>query len=231
MNNKEREHYMERIRKTLAMAKSPNQFEAESALLKAREMMAKYKLTAEECEDVTDKTVTDIKTGWSATRGRDPWIFVLAEVIGTHFCCKAYTSRKRGKKTYEVGFIGLKDDVMLCKDIYDYAVSCVMEKEKEIRRGLSDRYTAGYIRKQCNSYGYGFAIGIHDAFKKQQKQNEQEWGLIFTTPKEVDEATRDMGKSSFKHDAKTISAKAYVEGLADGKDFNYRRVLKTEATA
>lgn len=44
MNNKEREHYMKRIRKTLAMAKSPNQFEAESALLKAREMMAKYKL-------------------------------------------------------------------------------------------------------------------------------------------------------------------------------------------
>ena len=41
----------ERIRKVLAVAESSNQNEAMTALLKARELMARYKLTESDCQE------------------------------------------------------------------------------------------------------------------------------------------------------------------------------------
>lgn len=43
--------YKEKIRKLLALAESPNEHEARAALLKARELMAEYKLTEAEIKD------------------------------------------------------------------------------------------------------------------------------------------------------------------------------------
>lgn len=40
----------DKIAKLLALAESPNEAEAKAALLKARELMAKNKLTPEECK-------------------------------------------------------------------------------------------------------------------------------------------------------------------------------------
>ena len=41
--------YKERIRKLLALAKSPEENEAKAALLKARRLIAEHKLTEEVC--------------------------------------------------------------------------------------------------------------------------------------------------------------------------------------
>ena len=41
----------DKIAKLLALAASPNEKEAQEALLKARELMAKHKLRPEECQE------------------------------------------------------------------------------------------------------------------------------------------------------------------------------------
>lgn len=49
--------YKERIRKLLALAKSPEENEAKAALLKARALMAKHKLTEAEFAEAQTRAV------------------------------------------------------------------------------------------------------------------------------------------------------------------------------
>ena len=53
-----------KIRKLLALSESPNEFEAQAALLKARQLMAEYKLTEAELHE-GNKKVKTIKTSIS----------------------------------------------------------------------------------------------------------------------------------------------------------------------
>ena len=47
-----------KIRKLLALSESPNEFEAQAALLKARKLMAEYKLTEAELHEGNKKVKT-----------------------------------------------------------------------------------------------------------------------------------------------------------------------------
>ena len=47
-----------KIRKLLALSESPNEFEAQAALLKARQLMAEYKLTEAELHEGNKKIKT-----------------------------------------------------------------------------------------------------------------------------------------------------------------------------
>lgn len=64
----------ERIAKLLALADSPNEHEAQAALLKARELMAEYKLRPEEIQ-ATGKAKVIVKTvGITCTAMTDSWV-------------------------------------------------------------------------------------------------------------------------------------------------------------
>lgn len=69
-----------KIRKLLALSESPNEFEAQAALLKARQLMAEYKLTEAELHEGNKKvkTIKTIKTSISCTKRTNFWIFTLS---------------------------------------------------------------------------------------------------------------------------------------------------------
>jgi len=77
-----------KIRKLLALSESPNEFEAQAALLKARQLMAEYKLTEAKLHE-GNKKVKTIKTSISCTKQTNFWIFTLSTVIGENYCCQA----------------------------------------------------------------------------------------------------------------------------------------------
>lgn len=82
---------------------------------------------------------------------------------------------------------------------------------------------ADYIKKMCDSYGYGFVSGTNRAFKKQQ-----EWGLVLVTPKEVQEASAHWSKHEFNARAalsENLHMSAYNSGYADGKRFDPKHRL------
>ena len=73
-----------KIRKLLALSESPNEFEAQAALLKARQLMAEYKLTEAELHE-GNKKVKTIKTSISCTKQTNFWIFTLSTAVSyTH---------------------------------------------------------------------------------------------------------------------------------------------------
>lgn len=144
----------DKISKLLALAESPNENEARLALLKARELMAEYKLTPDEIvrekSETVKREVLDIK----CTKMTNAWIPTLANVIAAHYCCKAYLYRAEYSKTSQIGLIGLEDDFDICKKIVLYAVDCVISGTKSIQKKPHE--PAGRYRKNCNAYGWGF---------------------------------------------------------------------------
>lgn len=212
--------YREKIRKLLALAESPNEHEAKAALLKARQLMAEHKLTERDCKDAEKQEVKDIRTDITCSKRRDPWIIGLSAVIGENYCCKAYRKRGYGEQTNVVGFIGLEDDVEICVAVFKYAVDCVLSEIKRIKKE-NDCYYSSYVKRLCNSFGYGFEQGVKEAFRKQQEENEQGWGLVLSIPKEVIEASKHLGKEEFKARAvQEISGDAYARGYYTGKEFD-----------
>ena len=222
--------YKEKIRKLLALAESPNEHEAKAALLKARQLMAEHKLTEAELKDVEKQQVKDIRTDITCSKRRNPWIVNLSAVIGENYCCKGYRNHGYGEQTQHIGFVGLEDDVEICVAIFKYAVDCILSEIKRIKKE-NDCYYSSYVKKLCDSYGFGFVIGISAAFAAQQEENESGWGLVLVMPKEVEEATQHFGKEQFRSRTQDdIAGSEYIKGYAKGKEFDPTKRLAEEAT-
>lgn len=142
----------EKIAKLLALAESPNEAEAKAALLKARELMAKNKLTPEECQKQKNQKVVKDFTDIQCTAMTNPWAASLSAVIADNYCCRAINRKRKGYKTATIGFIGLEDDFEICKRIFLYAYDCIASAcKREIKRNPWD--DRGTYRKAVNAYG------------------------------------------------------------------------------
>lgn len=221
--------YKEKIRKLLALAESPNEHEAKAALLKARQLMAEHKIAEAELKDVEKQEVKDIRTDITCSKRRNPWIIHLSAVIGENYCCKGYRNHGYGEQMQVIGFIGLEDDVEICVAVFKYAVDCILSEIKRIEKE-NQCYYRNYVKKLCDSYGYGFSVGIAAAFEEQQEANESDWGLVLVMPPEVVEATQHLGHKEFRSRAEeSISGDAYAKGYRQGKEFDPTKRLAEEA--
>lgn len=222
--------YKERIRKLLALAKSPEENEARAALLKARALMAKHKLTEAEFAEVQTQAARAVKkcaTSVTFSMRRSPWTNSLASVIGENYCCQAYFTHSKGKKTYTIDFVGLEDDMEICLTIFQYALDCVLSKNKRIRKEWKG-YPARYVNSLCDGYGYGFVSGLRKAFDQQKEEHATEWGLVLTTPKEVTDVTKGFKhRNLYSQAAGQIDRGEYQTGYADGSKFDPTRRIGT----
>ena len=226
-------NYKAKIKKLLALAESPVEAEAQAALLKARELMAKHKLSERDLKDVGKREVRDVELEITCSKRRDPWIVNLSGVIAENYCCQGYRRHSPGSQTQRMGFIGFEDDVEICAAIFKYAVDCVLAKIKKIKKEYKQYgLRADYIKRMCDSYGYGFVSGTDKSFKRQQEEKQQEWGLVLVTPKEVQEASAHWSKRGFNARAaqsENLHMSAFNSGYADGKRFDPKHRLNAGA--
>ena len=210
----------DKIAKLLALAASPNEKEAQEALLKARELMAKHKLRPEECQEKQSVKVVKQTVGMECTQMTDTWVPELAAIIGERYCCKAYRQHVKGAKKVTMGFVGLEDDFEVCRRVYLYACQCVRARCEDIRAGERGRSNATELREMCNAFGWGFCYGLEDAFREQEKEH-QEWGLVLAVPQAVKDVVGRMGAPSTYGQANTGGwREKYADaGYAEGKKF------------
>ncbi len=210
----------DKIAKLLALSASPNEKEAQAALLKARELMAKHKLTPEECQEQTTAKVVVRPVGVECTKQTDSWALTLGGIIGKRYCCRVYRQHAKGAKKVMVGFAGLEDDFEVCRKIYLYAYQCVKNRCEHIRARERKRSSGKEVREMCNAFGLGFCYGLEAAFQSQE-QEHQEWGLVLAVPQAVEDAMSHMSKPT---PFGTVSidgwrAKYASAGYAEGKKF------------
>ena len=212
----------EKIKKLLALATSPNENEARDALHKAKELMAKNKLSEQDFEekDLTLRHVTCNEVKWTTDSG-NIWMVDLCKILCENYCCTCGWQIPRGSRTHILVITGIGDDAQVCKSVIEYAVGFVLGQVKVMQR----RYFQGDQRSIAKSYADGFVKGLEMAFEEQKEQH-QEWGLVVVKPQEVQDYEKSMGSKSVKTKQSSFDPLAYLRGQMDGKNFNARKVLE-----
>lgn len=211
----------EKIKKLLSLATSPNENEARAALLKARELMAKHKLSEVDFEGKDKQELVhfecDIK--WTTDSGK-VWMTSLCKLIAENHCCVASWIHSKGRRTYSLCITGMKDDAELCTQIIGYAVGYVENAIQILQR----KYRRSDPKAVMNSYAEGFILGLELAYDE-QKDEHQEWGLVLVKPKEVTEYESTLGSKDVRTRKTDFNAVAFTKGQNDGMNFNSGKIL------
>lgn len=214
------EKMKDKVAKLLALAgNNPSVEEAKKALLKAREIMAEYKLMPGDCEGIKKQKVVESLVGVNITGRKYSWGCELSAIVAKKYCCLAYRSHKKGEKTYRIGFAGFEDDFAVCARVFRYAFDCAVSVSEEIFKKNSYWLSASERRQNAEAYGWAFCRGLQAAFDEQQKEHK-EWGLVMVVPQEV--LNTELGKtkpSAYGH-RKRGSAEAEIRGYQDGFNFD-----------
>lgn len=216
----------ERIRKLLALGTSPNENEAKAAVLKAKELMIKNKLTEGDFEDdkareIVSRTCEDIS--WTTDSGRI-WYTNICKMISENYCCVSAWSHQKGGRTYTLVITGMKSDVDVCEEVIKYAIGFVLSATKYLNR------RPGYSmdpKSTEKSYATGFVAGLEIAFEE-QKEEHPEWALVEVKPQEVLDYEKNLGTRNVRTRKTDMNMAAYLKGQVDGSKFNAKKVL-TEA--
>lgn len=213
----------EKIEKLLALASSPNENEAKAALLKAKELMAKNKLTEADFEDLKKQELKTFKCEditWTTDSGR-VWMAELAQLICNEYLCVAAWGTKPGTRTHVLHITGIEDDLEICKSVMGYAVGFV-EGQIEI---LQRKHPKQNPKAIANSYAEGFILGLELAFEE-QKEEHPEWGLVVVKSEEIRNFEDKLSSKSVKTKKPAFDPLAYMVGQTDGHKFNARKVLE-----
>lgn len=223
-----------KIVKLFALAgNNPSQEEAQAALLKAQELMAQHNLTMSDVQIEEQPTkviehgqaMEGEKLGW--------WKRRLGSIVANNFrCFHYYAWAGRGK--HAVTFFGLKEDVEIAKEVFQYASIVIDYSANDFikhwkKTFLYEKPSRDLTTRTKNDYIVGFLQGLNDKFKEQIDTNG--WGLIIVKDALVTEGYEKFRKGNLKTaKASTVStggeAGARQRGYKDGRSFdqNTKRV-------
>lgn len=203
----------EKIKKLLSLATSSNEHEAKDALLKARALMAKHKLSETEFAEKPELRQHICKNiSWTTDSGY-VWMVELAKTIADNHCCVASWSTPVRSHTHTLIVSGISDDLEICVTIIEYTFEYVMNKIKKFDKASSKI-----------SYAKGFILGLQFAYEDQNEDNP-EWALVVSKPKEVSDYENNLKHRTVKTKKPDEDTLAFVKGQNDGLRFNQKKTL------
>lgn len=174
----EKEKIINTIKKHLAKAKDTAGTtipEAQAAMLKAQEMMAKHKISELEVQGQATKPTNVIEVRIS-DESRMWWKHNLANLIAKNFRCmllRAVTDSAKGLHYFTL--FGQEEDVEVAKEVYEYTENAVNLMSKRYRTKL--RKQGCSIDGVRDDYIRGFIAGLTDKFEDQADDNPS-WALV-----------------------------------------------------
>ena len=221
-----KEQAMEKIQKLLRLASSQNENEAQAAMLMAQKLMAQYKIELSQVEDAEiDHNVMEEDADKKAHS--TAWKRQLALLIAKNFQCEAYVV---GYRTYKTVFVGKRDNLKICKQVYEAAIRFIdfnfaiywrtTGKYKLPRDAKWLGWTelpVSYSIAQKSSYAMGFTTRLRVRFDEQKvKADKEGWGLVLVKDPDVVEykLNLNLSKSTFTQ-ANTDDDDAYSKGYMD----------------
>ena len=213
----------EKIEKLLSLTQSPNENEAKAALLKAKELMAKHKLTEADFENVKKQELRTFRCegiSWTTDSGRT-WMVDLCSLICNEYLCVSAWETKKGTRTHILHITGIEEDLEVCKHVLAYAVGFVENAIDHLQR----RNVMSNPKSVADSYARGFIFGLEIAFEE-QKEDHPEWGLVVVKSDEVKKYEDNLGHKQVKSKKTSFDPFAYMKGQTDGQNFNSRKVIE-----
>lgn len=205
-----------KIKKLLALAdqtRNKNIAEAESAALKAQELLAKYGIShldiSEEDKEIINYDGIDVGTGKS-------WKYALSNLVARNFRCKCFWYERRF-----LGFYGYETDVKVCIEIFHFLFKNIHKMaDREVHRRYSKNLP---VKGTYKSFVVGFMRGLSDKLDSQCEK------LMLYIPQEVITSyeefsstfkTKDLNKNITIEDKK-----AFDNGYYEGYHIMERREL------
>jgi hypothetical protein len=236
------DNVVEKIRKLLAKATSQNEHEAQAALLKARELMAKHKISEKEIGDAKPanrKLTRVIYEDKTYSQYVNTWFANLGIVIAEAHCCACLVGKANNSVKRYVQFTGLDDDPIIALEVFRYAVQHIQDRVMRERKYINAMYPSlrQAVRNKVRirferSYAEGFINGLKKQYDEQMIQENNEcMALVMVMPKEVTDFISTLkGDKLVLNDVGT-DVSAYMEGKEAGYKFQPTKQITGEQEA
>jgi len=226
MESKE-DKLINKIENLIRLSGSNNEHEARAAMMKARELMAKYHIRMEDVSPEERESET-VECSTTMEKFRESWISDLAAVIADNFRCRTLIMRRERGAVYKIRFYGVNDDSFVCMEIFRYALQVVNSRVKTMR-GIFKESGKIFEYNDKLLYCKGFMAGLLANFAEQTRQQRRNrdddcFALALCVPAVVDRAIESIGdlKEEKPSPRPTVSRKnsmLYGIGYTDGKAF------------
>ncbi len=206
---------VERIQRLLALARSPNEHEAEAAMAAARKLMLKHNLERISARK-SSEAYTYERIGEPARRIH-AWVRSLASLLAEHFFVEIlWVSTflpKQGVWAQELEVMGTRSNLEMAKYVHAYlsrAAEAEWREHKKAQKIRGDRdrlqYMAGVIR--------GFSEKLSE-----KRVEEREQGLIWVGDADLDEFfSKRYPRTQTVYSGGGRLSEAYAHGKAAGRD-------------
>lgn len=208
MDTQDNDIIIEKVRKLLALSGSPNQAEATRAAEKAREMITKYNLSADDLGPEEEVC----RYGVSAHRIKPaPWKLILAEAVSEFYFCRFLLVECPDGFIFQI--IGRRHHAMIAASMLEYIEKAVIRISREkIRKNAKLKFR--------NSFKYGMACEIRARLLEMKREKERlgpadEKSLIVREDERVEEFLNSIGAQSFSI-KKPLSKNAFNQGVDAG---------------
>jgi len=194
-----------------------NQNEAQNAMLKAQQLMAKNGIEQSEVigilkpKEVLSENITEVgRLSW--------WEKSLSMIVAKNFRCEIYIHKVRYKGG-SIVFLGLKDDVRLAKMVYNFATAAILNDTVKFVKQYKKNYVVYNVGIK-NDFLNGWLKGLDAKYKEQVSQNG--WGLILVKDPLVQQ---ELGKIHLRKGQRNSvnrdhNDNAYGKGFENGSKFN-----------
>ena len=216
----QKERAMEKIKKLLELGNSPNQAEAELALKRAGELMAKYGIGKKDIENgADDNGIIREDVNLTEDSARLRWEPTLINTIAKCFDCKVVLIARyyrRRRVNGRVAIIGDKADIELVVHFYKYLRRSIGRGSEVKFKTIRDRYS--YCIAAINAIRDRLQIMINA--RKRAVDEDGTWGLVLAKQKKVDEAFRKEFPYTRMTRTNTLngSRSAWLQGAQAGKN-------------
>ena len=210
---------LDKISKTLELStNNTNVNEAQTAMLAAQRLMAKYHISQEEIDDFINQNEKDkneevVAENTDNEINNDKWKRKLMVMIAKNFRCDVYY---HGSK---LRLVGTKEDIAISKRIYLYAKQVILKGFKEYAKIHYDfELTDNTVRnKYKREYALGFINGLYEKFEEQKAKSEL--SLVVVNP-DVKEFLSNIHFAGIHHERKSYitDSNCFQTGKKNGKN-------------
>ena len=209
MNDEKLDSVKRRIKKLLALSKSPNENEAALSMKMANDLIAQYRLNESEFSDYTSKVI-------KSTKRFVEWRAVLANAVEQLYATYHYKDVNTGNFV----FYGEELDVFMSTEMFSYLTKTI------------DRMAKNNIRKNAKyrfrqSYRSGVANRLYDRIKELGSQ------CSWRNPEQLEQQKNDISLWVHNQTAlvdnvskrKKANMKAWMKGEIDADGVNLNRQM------
>ena len=198
-----------KIKKLLALSKSPNENESALAMEKATALMAQYRLDKSEFSGYTQKSV-------KSTKRYVEWRTIVANAVENLYATYHY----RNVNTGEFIFYGEELDVFMSTEMFSYLIKTI------------DRMAAQNIRKNAKyhfrqSYRSGLASRLYDRIEELgQNCSWRNPEVLAKAKQEIsDYVNKNIALSTGKERTSRVNMKAWCRGSFDADGISLNRQM------